>query len=128
VLYFAEDWAAADTAYRSLMADFPTSVGYPDNATYLGRIGAIAVRRGDLATAKAMSDKLVATDRFQPLPGQESRVFRARIAALIGDRAEAMRLLWAAYGPSGTMELHDDIDFGGMRDYAPFQEFVRPKA
>jgi len=86
------------------------------------------VRRGALATAKAMSDRLVATDRFQPLPGQESRVFRARIAALIGDRAEAMRLLLAAYGPSGTMELHDDIDFGGMRDYAPFQEFVRPKA
>jgi len=128
VLYFAEDWTAADTAYRSLLADFPTSVGYPDNATYLGHIGAIAVRRGDLATAKAMSDRLVATDRFQPLPGQESRVFRARIAALIGDRAEAMRLLLAAYGPSGTMELHDDIDFGGMRDYAPFREFVRPKA
>ena len=68
VLYFAEDWTAADTAYRSLLADFPTSVGYPDNATYLGRIGAIAVRRGDLATAKAMSDRLVATDRFQPFP------------------------------------------------------------
>ena len=53
LLYFAEDWAAADTAYRSLMSQFPTSAGYPDNATYLGHIGAIAVRRGDLVTAKA---------------------------------------------------------------------------
>jgi hypothetical protein len=38
-----------------------------------------------------------------------------------------MRLLLAAYGPSGTTELHDDIDFEGMRDYSPFQEFARPK-
>jgi hypothetical protein len=109
------------------MRQFPTSFGYPDNAQYLGHIGAIAARLGDSVTARTMFDRLVATDRFQSLPGQESRVFRARIAALRGDRAEAMRLLASAYGPDGTMDLHEEIDFDGMKDYPPFQEFVRPK-
>jgi predicted Zn-dependent protease len=127
MLYSAGDLAAADTAFRSLMREFPTSSGYPDNASYLGRIGAIAARRGDLPTAKEMSDKLVKTDRFQPHPGQESRLYRAKIAALLGNHAEAMRLLTSAYGPSGAMDLHEDIDFEGMKSFPPFQEFMRPK-
>ncbi len=126
-LYLAGDWAAADSAYRSLTRDFRTSAGYPDNAFYLGRVGAIAARRGDSATARAMADKLVATDRYQPLPGRESRLYRAKIALLLGDRPQALRLLVAAYGATGTIELHDDLDFEGMKDYAPYQEFVRSK-
>lgn len=127
LLYLAGDWTAADTAYRSLVKKFPTSAGYPDNALYVGRIGAIAARRSNVVEAKAMSEKLRATDRFQPRPGQESRLFRARIAALLGDSVEALRLLTSAYGQSGTLELHDDMDFEGMKGYAPFREFLRPK-
>ena len=126
-LYAAEDFAAADTAFRSLMRQFRTSYGYPDNAYYLGRLGAIAARRGDRATAKDMSNRLIKTDRFQAVPGQESRFYRARIAALLGDHAEAMRLLVSAYGAFGTTELHDDMDFEGMKSYPAYHEFVRPK-
>jgi hypothetical protein len=126
-LYTAGDFAAADTAYRSLMRQFRTSFGYPDNAYYLGRIGAIAARRRDVAMANAMSAKLVKTDRFQSAPGQESRLYRARIAALLHDRPEAMRLLVSAYGASGSVELHDDMDFEGMKSFPAFQDFVRPK-
>jgi serine/threonine-protein kinase len=126
-LYLAGNWTAADTAFKSLLHQFPASFGYPDNAYYLGRIGAIAAHRGDELTAKQMSKKLIATDRYQSRPGQESRLYRARIAALLGDRDEAMRLLTAAYGPSGGIELHEDADFEGMKSYPPFREFVRPK-
>jgi predicted Zn-dependent protease len=126
-LYAAGDFAAADTAFRSLMREFPTTSGYPDNAYYVGRIGALAARRGDSATAKAMSHQLKKTDRFQAGPGQESRLYRAKIAALLGDHAEAMRLLTSAYGAFGTTELHEDMDFEGMKSYPAFQEFVRPK-
>jgi DNA-binding SARP family transcriptional activator/tetratricopeptide (TPR) repeat protein len=126
-LYAAGDFSAADTAFRSLMREFPTSYGYPDNALYLGRIGAIAARLGDVVTATAMSEKLIKTDRFQPQPGQESRLYRAKIAALLGNQAEAMRLLTSAYGPFGANDLHDDMDFETMKSYAPFQEFMRPK-
>ena len=62
-----------------------------------------------------------------PLPGEVSIVWRASIAALLGERAEAMRLLIEAFGRQGTMEMHGNSDFDGMKDYPPFREFIRPK-
>ena len=127
LLYSAGRWAEADTVYRSLEREYPSSYGYPDNVLYLGRIGSIAARLGDPALANGMATRLKGMDRAQPVPGQESVVFRARIAALLGQREEAMRLLTDAYGASGTTELHGDIDFEEMKTYPPFRDFIRTK-
>jgi DNA-binding SARP family transcriptional activator len=127
LLYVAGRWADADTAYGSLAREYPTSRGYPDNVAYLGRIGTIAARRGDSTLARRMFERLREMERAQPVPGQEAVVFRARIAALLGRRAEALRLLVDGFGPAGTTELHDDFDFDGMKSYPPYREFLRPK-
>jgi tetratricopeptide (TPR) repeat protein len=125
--YAAGKWKDADTVFRSLAGAYPASTGYPDNVAYLGRIGAIAARLGDLTLARAMAGRLETMDRAQPLPGQEAIVFRARIAAALGEREHAMRLLREAYGVAGTVELHGDVDFEGMKTYPAFREFQRPK-
>jgi DNA-binding SARP family transcriptional activator/tetratricopeptide (TPR) repeat protein len=127
LLYRAGRWADADTLFNALVRDYPASRGYPDNTEYLGYLGMIAAHRGERARARGIAAQLQSRERAQPIPGQEAVVYRAKIAALLGDREEAMRLLIAAYGAAGTTELHGDADLEGMRDYPPFQEFVRPK-
>jgi hypothetical protein len=54
---------------------------------------------------------------------------RAEIAALLGDREQAVTLLYQSFDqgqPYGT-DLHLDIDFESLHHYAPFQELIRPK-
>ncbi|MGQ0703461.1 MAG: BTAD domain-containing putative transcriptional regulator [Gemmatimonadales bacterium] len=127
LLYAAQQWTDADTLFQALAREYQTSVGYPDNVAYLGRIGMIAARLGDVSLAGTMAARLKVMDRAQPIPGQEAIVFRARIAALLGQQEESLRLLVEAYGPTGTLELHHDIDFASLISYPPFQEFLRPK-
>lgn len=59
----------------------------------------------------------------------QNTIWRARIAALLGDRDQAVALLRDAYaeGYSWWLELHYDIDFESLRDHAAFQELIRPK-
>ncbi len=92
-----------------------------------GFCGAIAVRRGDVATARRVVAELSARRPVAPLPANCPSMWRASIEALSGNQPEAMRLLVEAFGPSGTLELHANRDFDGMRNYAPFREFIRPK-
>ena len=120
-LYFHQDWAAADSLFRGLATEFP------DNEEYLGYLGAIAARRGDRHTAEALAAKLATVDHQVPVPGRTSIVWRAKIAALLGDRETAVSLLRDAFGPDGTMQLHIDIDAESLRDYPPFREFIMPR-
>jgi hypothetical protein len=60
------------------------------------------------------------------------QVARARIAALSGNRAEAVRLLQRVtdnfqIANTPSLFLSEDPDFDSLRDYPPFQELVRPK-
>jgi predicted Zn-dependent protease len=121
ILYQAGQFAEADSVFHALHREFP------DNVEYIGQLGVIAARRGDRATARRRSDQLLGREVEAPIPGEESIVWRAKIAALLGDRSEAMRLIVEAFGPQGTMELHGNRDFDGMKDYPPFREFIRPK-
>jgi hypothetical protein len=51
---------------------------------------------------------------------------QARIRALLGDREGAVRSLHDWIGGQG-FDLHTEIDFESLADYAPFREFIRPK-
>ncbi len=66
-----------------------------------------------------------------PLRERVATLERARIAALLGDREEAMTLLQQAIDKAANygfgVWLHRDMDFESLRDYPPFQEFTRPK-
>jgi DNA-binding SARP family transcriptional activator len=127
LLYLTARFDDADTLYRALLRDYPTSRGYPDNVLYLGYLGMIAARRGDSNQASELSMKLKALERAQAVPGQEAVVFRAKIAALLGANEEAMRLLVDAYGAGGANELHSDIDLEVLKYYPPYRRFIAPK-
>jgi tetratricopeptide (TPR) repeat protein len=120
-LYLAGDLEAADSLFRIL------AERHPDQTDYLGYVGVIAARRGDRSTVKRVVAMLRSRKPVTPLPGEASLVWRATIEALSGNQPEAMRLLVEAFGPRGTFDLHASQDFEGMRDYAPFREFIRPK-
>jgi DNA-binding SARP family transcriptional activator len=120
-LYLAGELDAADSVFRILRRR------NPDETEYLGFLGAIAARRGDLVAVRRVVAQLRVRKPVAPLPGEGSVVWRATIEALSGNRSEAMRLLVETFGPNGTLELHTNHDFDGMRNYAPFREFIRPK-
>jgi DNA-binding SARP family transcriptional activator len=120
-LYLAGRLRQSDSLFHLLHRE------HPDHVDYIGHLGTIAARRGDRVEAQRLADQLKGRETEVPIPGEGSIVWRATIASLLGNRADAMRLLIEAFGPQGTMELHGDIDFDGMRDYPPFREFVRPK-
>ena len=120
-LYFLEQWEEAARLLDPLLAEFP------NDEEYVGLLGTIAARRGDYVIAEKRAAKLASLERVMALPGQSAIINRAKIAALLGDRARAVSLLKDAYGEQGTLELHTEIDFEGLRDYPPFQELTRPK-
>jgi tetratricopeptide (TPR) repeat protein len=120
-LYSAGELAAADSIFRALHREHPGEVDYA------GYLAAIAARQGDTATARRLANELVGRETGAPVPGELSIFWRAVVAALVGNQEEAMRLLVATYGKYGTDELHANRDFDGLRHYAPFLEFLRPK-
>jgi tetratricopeptide (TPR) repeat protein len=99
----------------------------PEDLSSLGHLGVIHARLGEAADARALSDSLRALDR--PYLWGQHTYWRARIAALLGERDEAVRLLWqsAGEGISFGMSMHADPDLDPLLDFPPFQEFIRPK-
>jgi tetratricopeptide (TPR) repeat protein len=127
LFYLAARLDDADTLYRALLREYPTSRGYPDNVLYLGYLGMIAARRGDSIRASELSMQLKALERAQAVPGQEAVVFRAKIAALLGANEEALRLLVDGYGAGGADELHGNIDLEVLKDHPPYRRFIAPR-
>jgi len=120
-LYFLNALNESEAIFRQLVIEFP------DNEDYVGFLGAIAARRGDRLEAARHDAALARMQRSFALPGPTAIVNRAKIAALLGEHARAASLLRDAFGEQGTLELHSDIDFEGLRGYAPFRELTRPK-
>lgn len=132
-LYLAERWDTAQASFEALAAASPRN---PDLQGYLGTI---AARRGDRAEALRISQWLEGPD----LRGRsETRtLWRARIAALLGDPQLAMELLTDAFdeglGFVGTrlaegsrivaVWLHTDMDLESLHDRADFQELLEPR-
>jgi len=119
-LYIAERWEEAHSIVEALHKEFP------DGIVYLGYLGSLAARRGDKEEAHRISILLENMDR--PYIFNAHTFWRARIASLLGDKENAVRLLREALalGVYYTA-LHPMMDFEPLQDYPPFQELIKPK-
>jgi tetratricopeptide (TPR) repeat protein len=118
--YYTGRWDQARAGYQHLLE---TDTSNTASMKAHGALGALAVRRGDQVEADRMDAWLAAR------PENSALHFRARLAALRGDRERAVTLLRKAFdlGLRGRMFLHLDPDFEGLRDYPPYRELIRPK-
>ncbi len=134
ILYLSERWEDARDRFVALAAEDSANVNVQ------GYLGALAARRGDRREARRISAWLESL--YPTYLYQYSTVWQARIAALLGDQAEAVRLLGMAFAqglkhvgtfstdrPASTWGawLHRDPDFKSLRNYPPFQQLMRPK-
>jgi tRNA A-37 threonylcarbamoyl transferase component Bud32/tetratricopeptide (TPR) repeat protein len=118
-LYAAERWDEARMLVDTLVARYPESIGL------LGLRGRIAARLGDSATAQAASSALLAAAHSSR---ETNALTRAKIAALLGQREVAIRLLRdaVAQGEMQALRMREDPDLLGLRNYPPFETLVRP--
>jgi hypothetical protein len=99
----------------------------PDSIAYHGYLGSIAAKVGDRERALEISESLSALER--PYLFGHIAYWQARIAALLAEPERAMTLLRLAMAQGHQFDpgTHFDSDLQAMRDYPPFQEWLRPK-
>jgi hypothetical protein len=119
-LYAAEEWAEAGKLMAPLVKE------RPDNMAYATLLGAIAARTGDRGAA---AKSAVTLAQAPSNPGGAMELRRAQLAALLGDRDQAVEFLRAglARGLSMSLALHRQMDLESLRGYAPFDELMKPK-
>ena len=99
-----------------------------------GMLGTAYAMQGDRARALQISEELarVQDEYLHGLP----TLWRARIAGVLADRAQAVDLLRQAFSegvrhdpsfPAGGTYWHSDPYFESLHDYEPFRELVKPK-
>jgi serine/threonine protein kinase/tetratricopeptide (TPR) repeat protein len=124
-LYVSEQWEEAGALIGKLRSE------KPDNIDYLGYGGALAARRGDKEEALRISEELKRIDR--PYTFGAQTYWRARIAALLGMKEEAVELLRQSFAQGNYyldiqgVFIIQAADLGPLRDYAPFRELMKPK-
>jgi len=120
-LYSAERWDESHTLYKELAAE------NPDDITYKGALGALAARTGNAAEARYIADELKSIDR-KYLFGWHTYL-RARIHALLGEHAEAVKLIQESFnlGNKFGVYIHNDIDLESLYNYPPFKSLLKPK-
>jgi serine/threonine protein kinase/tetratricopeptide (TPR) repeat protein len=119
-LSFAEKWEEAQVQCEEFQKE------YPDNIISLGFLGALAARRGDRDEALRIAG-LLENEKRPYLFGLHT-FWRARIAALLGEKERAVRLLREAHAQGVKFfNFHHDMDLEPLHDYPPFEEFMKPK-
>jgi serine/threonine protein kinase/tetratricopeptide (TPR) repeat protein len=121
-LYCAEEWEEAAALLVQLLLELPES------ETIRGTLAAIAARRGDREEALRVLGERPEGDA--PWVAGGNALWQARIAALLGEQQRAVDLLKTAIAEGALVvpaQAHYHMDFEPLRDYPPFQEFVRPK-
>jgi tetratricopeptide (TPR) repeat protein len=119
-LYLARHWDEAQHVIENLLQEFP------HNIDYLGQLGVLAARRGDRAEALKISEQVGRVD--QPYSFGLPQWWQARIAAVLDERDRAVTLLQEARAQGHVDDWHTPaIDFESLRNYPPFQGFMRPK-
>jgi tetratricopeptide (TPR) repeat protein/TolB-like protein len=120
-LYAAGRWGEAERFITARAA------GRPRHWQLQARLGTLAAQQGRRDEAERIAASLARLD--QPWLLGENTYWRARIAARLGDREEALQLLRAAYaeGRRWWLDLHIEPDFDSIRDEPSFRELLRPK-
>jgi len=123
-LYFAERWDEAKALFEELARESP------ENADYVGPLGALAARRGDVEEAVRISAEL---ERLVDDPHTRcmNMYWCACINALLGERERAVEFLREGFAGglrhAADVDLHCEIDLESLRGYPPFEELLRPK-
>jgi tetratricopeptide (TPR) repeat protein len=120
-LRYSERWQEAAAVCQDLRRSAPQD---PD---YLGLQGTLAARLGNREEAIRISEELQRVSGPYLLGANTYR--RACIAAVLGDRQEAVDLLRASFaeGRPYTITVHREIDLESLWDYAPFRELLKPR-
>ena len=120
-LYRSGQWEEAREVFTALAKEPPIELKHQ------GYLGVLAARAGDSAQALRISDALARLDR--PRLFGEHSYWRARIAAVLQRRDEAVVLLQQAFaeGRLFDLTLHREMDFESLRDSGPFQLLLKPK-
>ncbi len=120
VLYNLGRWVEARTVVERLLSERPGEVDFR------GYAGALAARRGDLAAALA-ADRALAAMRDPYLHGRHT-YWRARIAALLGERERSLALIRDAIQQGRDyLEVHGEADFAALRDMPSFRNLMQPQ-
>jgi len=121
VYYWARRWPDADTMFAALIT------GEPDYIDYRGFRGVALAHLG-------RRDEAVEIDRWleqlnDPFLRGAHTEWRAAIAAALGDREGAVRLLQQAYQQGMDLGFFHRRDpaWEPLHDYRPYQEFVRAR-
>ena len=121
-LYQGKRWDEAEAVFRALKHDFPK-----DAVVNTGYLGAIAAQRGDRARAEQAIAELEAMKPKAVRREMQTSYWQAKIAALLGDRENAVRHLVDLLGQEGRY-MHPSSDLETLlRGYPPFEELYRPK-
>jgi tetratricopeptide (TPR) repeat protein len=98
------------------------------NLDYRGMLGVIAARRGNRREAQRIDQVLTGLTTHRP-PGAPG-LYRAQIAALLGDHTRALDLLEALphrVHPADPLFFHSDPAFLVLHRNPRFQAFIRPR-
>jgi hypothetical protein len=99
---------------------------HPTHPDVLGYQGVLAARHGDRPTA-LIADTALAALR-DPYLGGVNTLWRARIAAVLGESERAITLLRQAFDEGQLyINVHDDVDLRSLRGSPAFQDLVRPR-
>jgi serine/threonine protein kinase/tetratricopeptide (TPR) repeat protein len=120
-LYNSRRWEEAKSIFEELAKESPDNIGYQ------GYLGFIAARQGDRGKALKISEWL--KNLKQPYLFGGHVYYRACIAAILGEKDEAVTLLKESFmqGNNYSLDFHRDFDLESLWDYPPFIEFLKPK-
>jgi DNA-binding SARP family transcriptional activator/tetratricopeptide (TPR) repeat protein/TolB-like protein len=120
-LYYGGRWREAEDYLETLSANDP------GNVEYVGLRAVLAARLGELDQEARLDRELALLDTW--LLSGANLWWRARIAALLGEKRRAVELLHQAYRNGWPYNIwnHVELDFDTLADYRPFQEFMAPK-
>lgn len=121
-LYAADRWDESRAVFTRLLDE-----GFRAEVVR-GDIGIASARLGDRETAEDLIDWYTEWASTRPGQGGWATQWRARIAAALGDRDEAVRWFRQALaeGWSFTVWDHRTEEYENLRGYEPFVQLMRP--